>query len=243
MSDKTEYTPWKKGTDSLKESLPKHKTLEVDEGMSAIRGVREKMGEVLKKDQALKISMYNPPRIQRKEGETWTDANGKKWIRKGNINQSISKLQNAKTPWWCPKCKKIMNTRLDSKFWYKKGTCFDCVITEENEMRLNGTFEEYERKALYSNVIAKVVDQINEFKDLQQTVSNPQMHFQDGRFEEWDTDIEQVKKDLQVEIEKLEGRLEELQYEVKTGKVAPKAKIGKTPRKAKTGKVAPKAKK
>lgn len=205
-----EFKPWEKPDQKIEDALPKRKTLEVEEGMNAIRGVRERMGGVLKKDQALKVSMYVPEKVERKEGDTWTDANGKLWERKNGINQSISKLQDAKTPWWCPKCKKIMNTRLDTKFYNKKGKCYDCVIVEETEMRANGTWQTYQRKLLYANVIAKVKDTIVELKDVQRTVSKPQIHFQDGRFEEWNVDIDQVKKDLQEEIDSLEDRLQEL---------------------------------
>jgi len=152
-----EFKPWEKPDQKIEEALPKHKTLDVTEGMKALRGVREGMGRVLKKDQALKISMYVSEKIERKEGDTW-EVDGKLWERKNGVNQSISKLQDAKTPWWCPKCKKVMNTKLDTKFYNKRGTCYNCVITEENEMRLNGTWEEYQRKVLYANVIATVKD-------------------------------------------------------------------------------------
>lgn len=204
-----EFKPWETSDQKIEDALPKHKTIDLDEGMKAIRGVRERMGKVLKKDQALKVSMYVAERIERKEGDTW-EVDGKLWERKNGVNQSISKLQDAKTPWWCPQCKKSMNTRLDTKFYNKRGKCYDCIVKEETVMRTNGTWQEYQRKVLYANVIAKVKDTIAEFKDVQRTVSNPQIHFQDGRFEEWDVNIDQIKVDLQEEIDKLEGRLQEL---------------------------------
>ena len=40
----------------------------------------------------------------RKEGEVWHDNEGKKWTLKKGIKQSISPLQDAKPPWWCPVC-------------------------------------------------------------------------------------------------------------------------------------------
>lgn len=204
-----EFKPWKNPDQKIEDVLPKHKTIDLEEGMKALRGVREGMGRVLKKDQALKVSMYVSEMIERKEGDTW-EVDGKLWERKNGVNQSISKLQDAKTPWWCPQCKKSMNTRLDTKFYNKRGKCYYCIVKEETEMRTNGTWQEYQHKVLYANVIAKVKDTIAEFKDVQRTVSNPQIHFQDGRFEEWDVNIDQIKVDLQEEIDKLEGRLQEL---------------------------------
>lgn len=205
----SEFQPWKNPNQKIEDALPEHKTLDIDEGMNAIRGVRERMGEVLKKDQALKISMYVSEKVERKEGDKWEE-DGKMWEIKNGIKQSISKVQDAKTPWWCPKCEKIMNTKLDTKFYNKRGTCYNCVITEETELRTNGTWQAYQRKVLYANVIAKVKDTISELKDVQKTISKPQIHFQDGRFEEWNVDLDQVKMDIQKEIDKLECRLEEL---------------------------------
>ena len=209
-----EYKPWAGGDSDIKKALPTRKTFDTSEGMAAIRGVREKMGEVLKKDNALKVSMYIPEKIKRKEGDTWTDHDGKEWEMKGNIARSIPKLQGAKMPWWCPKCSKTMKGRLDTKMWYMRGTCHGCVIVEESEMRANGTFDAYERRIMYANAISKVKESINELKSFQSTLSNPQIHFQDGRFEEWSVGTKQVEEDLQKEIDKLDAWLVELHKEV-----------------------------
>ena len=210
-----EYTPWAGGDSDIKKALPHRKTFDTSEGMAAIRGVREKMGEVLKKDNALKVSMHIPEKIKRKEGDTWTDHDGKEWEMKGNIARSIPKLQGAKMPWWCPECERPLKTRLDTKMWYKRSMCFNCVVAEENEMRTNGTWQNHERQVLYANTIDKIKDTIDEFKSWKKEVSNPQIHFQDGRFEEWKVGTKKIKEDLQIEIDNLEGRLVELQQEVK----------------------------
>lgn len=209
-----EYTPWEGGEKDIKKVLPTRKTFDTSEGMSAIRGVRERMGEVLKKDQALKVSMYTPGKIKRKEGETWTDHDGKEWEMRGGIVRSISKLQGAKMPWWCPKCQKTMKGRLDRTMWYRRGTCHGCVLVEESEMRANGTWEIYQSRIMYANAISRVKESINELQGFHDTVSNPQIHFSDGRFEEWKVGTKQIKEDLQEEIDKLKMWLLELQKEV-----------------------------
>ncbi len=209
-----EYQPWEGGEKDIKKVLPERKTFDTSEGMQAIRGVRERMGEVLKKDQALKVSMHIPEKIKRKEGETWTDHDGKEWEMKAGIARSIPKLQGAKMPWWCPKCERPMKTRLDTKMWYKRSMCFNCVVEEETEMRANGTWETHQQRLMYENSISKVKDAINELQSFHDTVSNPQIHFQDGRFEEWKVGTTQVKEDLQEEIGKLEAWLIQLHKEV-----------------------------
>ena len=82
-------------------------------------------------------------------------------------------------------------------------------------MRANGTFEAYESRIMYANAISRVKESINELESFQSTLSNPQIHFSDGRFEEWKVGTKKIKEDLQIEIDKLEGRLVELQQEVK----------------------------
>jgi len=204
-----DYKPWEgdKLEDSIKDT---RQTEEVSEGMGALRGIREKMGKVLKKDQSLKISMHTPEKVQRKEGEKWEE-DGKLWEMKDGIKRSISKLQSAKRPWFCPKCGKSMNTRLDDKMWYKKGTCYDCVVKEETQMRLDGTWHDHQAKRMRANAISWAKEKITELEDYKEMVANPQIHFADGRWEEWDIDDEKVKADLQEEIDNLQKHLDELE--------------------------------
>ena len=93
-----EFAPWEKPDQKIEDAIPKRKTVDAGEGLNALKGIRERMGGVLKKDQALKISMYVPETVERKNGDTWTDVDGKKWEIKEGINRSISKLQDAKQP-------------------------------------------------------------------------------------------------------------------------------------------------
>ena len=127
-----EYQPWEGGEKDIKKVLPKIKTFDTSEGMAAIRGVREKMGEVLKKDNALKVSMHIPEKIKRKEGDTWTDHDGKEWEMKGNIARSITKLGGAKMPWWGPKCSKTRKGRLATRRGSSRGTGHGRVIAGES---------------------------------------------------------------------------------------------------------------
>jgi len=87
-------------------------------------------------------------------------------------------------------------------------------VEEETEMRSNGTWETHQQRLMYENSISKVKDAINELQSFHDTVSNPQIHFQDGRFEEWKVGQEQVKEDLREEIGKLEAWLIELHKEL-----------------------------
>ena len=86
------------------------------QGEAALDGIRQQIKNRLKKDDSLKVSMYVADKVKRKEGEKWEE-DGKLYEWKNGIKQSISKLQDAKTPYWCPQCKQSMNGRLDYKMY------------------------------------------------------------------------------------------------------------------------------
>ena len=156
----------------------------------------------------------------RKEGEVWTDGGGKQWTIKNGIRQSISKLQSVRMPWWCPKCTKTMNHRLDRKFWNLYQMCMDCTIAWHTRMKIDGTYDAWEQKIMRENEKSFLIDKIQEREDYIRTFRTPQAHYGDGRwdelagksmfegmFEEVRQDIEACKKRLQeiLDIESTEA--------------------------------------
>ena len=208
----TEFRPWK--GDSIEEAVKNTRTTkEVDEGVEALQRVRAKMGVVLKKDQSLKVGMYTPKAVVRKEGEKWEE-DGKMWEMKHGFKQSISKLQGAKRPWFCPKCGNIMNTRLDDKMWFKKGTCFGCVLSAETKLRVTGKWHEHQRRVMRANAISHLKNMIEELEGYKSTTTGKvQIHFADGRYEDWgpDMDVDKLKEEFQEAIDKLQVDLNELE--------------------------------
>ena len=59
---------------------------------------------------------------------------------------------------FCPKCKQIMNKRLDKKMWPIHNMCFDCVIKMESELRREGKYKVYEQKKIEENMKAYLKD-------------------------------------------------------------------------------------
>ena len=83
------------------------------------------------------------------------DKNGK------TIESHLTKImQEARMPWFCPECDKVMKHRLDDKMWRLFGQCFDCQIKEENKMRIEGTYDEWARKKVLQNQISFLSDQL-----------------------------------------------------------------------------------
>ena len=79
------------------------------EGMEGVRAVREKIKKKYFNDN-ISVSMHTETNIHanRKEGETYFDADGKEWQIKNGIRSNITMLDAAKIPLFCPKCSKVM---------------------------------------------------------------------------------------------------------------------------------------
>ena len=188
----------------------------------ALNDVRRKVAEKLNKEgDKLIFGWRGEPEPTRKEGDVWEDAAGKKWTIKNGIRQSVTKLDDAKTPWWCPRCSKPLNHRFDIKFWRIRGHCMDCVVKDETEIRKQGKWEEYERKVMLRNYIAEVEDKISQLQEYHDTFSKPEFIDADDTkilmVERWDVDVEKVKGDIRADIEQLQKYLDETIAKYGTG--------------------------
>lgn len=179
----------------------------------AINNVRRKINEVMKKTDERIVVGWRPSMQDRKEGDVWEGPDGRMWTVKNGITQNITKLDSAKTPYWCPACSKPLNHRLDVKFWNKKGKCMDCVVKEETEIRRQGKWREYEQSIMKANYIAELKDTIKELEHLQETITAPEIvHADDTRIlmiEKWHVDIDKVKEDIKHDLEQLRNKLTE----------------------------------
>jgi len=95
---------------------------------------------------------------------------GKKDDRGGETRESeLSKaLQSVRMPLFCKKCSKAMKKKLDNKFWYRYGHCFDCQIELEHKLRVSGEFDNWARKKMLDNKESYIKDlkaSINEFEE------------------------------------------------------------------------------
>ena len=69
-------------------------------------------------------------------------------------------LKEARMPWFCPKCKGVMKHRNDDKMYRVNGQCFDCQIQFEHKLRLEGKYEAYENKRIWTNALSYYNNQI-----------------------------------------------------------------------------------
>lgn len=147
----------------------------------------------------------------RNEGDVWEDTNGKKWTKKDGIIQSISKLDFARTPLFCPVCESAMSHRIDTKFWRLRNKCMGCVVKEETKMRKEGTWEAYEKENIRLNHIAILTDKIIELREAHDSFTPPEYILADEAnimmIEKWEVDIEQAKSIMMKDILLLEDTL------------------------------------
>ena len=118
-------------------------------------------------------------------------------------------LKAARTPWFCPKCDKVMKKSLDDKMYLIYNHCFDCQVKIENKMRIDGTYEDWEKEKVKANTMSWIKEQkisIEEFKK-QKTPEyynqiNPDGHSIEK--EKWDMDMSLVMKQADEALEHLQ---------------------------------------
>jgi hypothetical protein len=185
---------------------------EMEKKLAEIRGnVSEKLNKWADK---IIVSMAYTPKIERREGERFTE-NGKTFVMKNGVKQSVSLMEEARMPHWCPRCSKAMNHRFDRKFYYLRGWCFNCNVDIEGEMRVNGTFEAYERKLCRANEVSWIKDKIEQHLTYIKEFKEPTVYFENGGYEviakkeEFQATFDVLLKD----VEFLTKRLEVIQAE------------------------------
>ena len=155
-------------------------------------------------------------------GETWTDVNGKEWIQKDgfkiSVNKFLDQMASTRMPSMCPKCNKEMTHRLDKKFWGIEGHCFDCQVTFEHNLRIDGKYEEYEKRKILNNALAWLKDAEQEAHEIIDSFRNPATYANsDGTYEKWHHNVtpEEIANKIEKEfaefkvnfIQKLENDL------------------------------------
>ena len=124
-------------------------------------------------------------------------------------SEKLEITKEARVPWFCPKCDKVMKKRLDDRMWYLYNHCFECQIKIENKMRIDGTYDEWAEKKVIANKLAWIKEQkqsIEEFKK-QDTGEFCQQFRPDGYSvdkEKWQIDVKEIKKQADEALEYLQ---------------------------------------
>ena len=143
---------------------------------------------------------------------------GKKQKSGDQISRMTNLMKEARMPMFCPECDKIMKKKLDDKMWRMFGHCFDCQVTIENKLRIEGKYEEWAENKIRKNKIAFIKDQIqaiSEWKDMKapEFYNNVGVNYPMLEKEKWDVDMDKVQREADEAIQKYTEVLEELDNE------------------------------
>jgi len=119
-------------------------------------------------------------------------------------------LKEARMPWFCPKCKGVMKHRNDDKMYRINGNCFNCQLEFEHNLRLEGKYEEYENRRVWTNELAYLKDQIISIEEWKKQSSKPVVAYDsvgvndvELQKETWSQNVEQVEKMAKESLEEL----------------------------------------
>ena len=133
-------------------------------------------------------------------------------------NERVEALKEAKMPWFCPECNKVMKLRLDDKMYRLFNHCFDCQVKFENKLRIEGKYDEWEEKKVLNNQLSYIKDQIQSVEDwVGETESSPTIFNQVGledvelEQEKWSNNREAIDKMSEEALEGLNKIKEEVE--------------------------------
>ena len=144
---------------------------------------------------------------------------GKKDKGGDKISRLSDIMKDARMPMFCPECDLLMKKKLDDKMWRLFGHCFDCQITIENKLRIEGKYEEWAENKIRKNKIAFIKDsiqKIEEWKDMKapEWYNNVGVDYPELEKEKWDVDMDKVRKEADNALKKYTEVLEQLESEV-----------------------------
>jgi len=143
------------------------------------------------KTQTKKVIAFDEKKvIKRDVGATWSDDKGQTWEQKNGYKVKVGKFAKLREELKSfPNCNKetcvcVEPTQVDLKMKAYHGMCLDCVVDMEHKMKLEGTYDEYERKKLLSNGEAWLKSAEIE-KDILKAGMKAKFINEDGSIEDW----------------------------------------------------------
>lgn len=183
-----------------------------------IKAVKE-MLEGKHKTQTKKTVSFDKTKevVKRNVGDVWTDEDGQQWEQKRGYKVKLGKLHKLREDLKkFPNCRKDECSCLDPgqadlKMKAYHGMCLDCVVDMEHQMKLDGTYDEYEKKKLLANAEAWL-KQAEIEKDILKYSIEANFINEDGSIEKWgglnkDEVIERIENGFQKFKEEYIGKL------------------------------------
>jgi hypothetical protein len=155
------------------------------------------------------------------EGDKWYGADGETiWEMGSGGPMKVSQFQDIRMPMFCPECEGIMNGKFDRKFWRLRAMCMDCWQDKETQMRVEGTYELYEKRTILENKkswLRDIKDGIEDFEEkmrgsFEQVINSSGDTVEFNALE--DTEVDDMISNANEFIENFEKHIEELEEEV-----------------------------
>ena len=125
--------------------------------------------------------------------------------------ERLKALKDARSPWNCPACEKMMRKKLDQKYYNRRGMCMECTVKGETYLRTHGLYEKYEEAITLRNYKAYMIDvkeQAEEFVSNLKSETKVVNH--DGSFDTLRGDISEVKDFMVNEMKDMDEKLEKV---------------------------------
>lgn len=130
---------------------------------------------------------YEKAHVMRNEGDVWEE-DGRSWTITNGVKTNITKLDGARKkatlPLFCPSCTKLMKHKFDKGFYHAHGKCYSCVVEFETKLRLEGKWDDYERKNKLLD-IANLEEEFTAFMEAQLTALDDTYVSEQGDVEQW----------------------------------------------------------
>lgn len=130
-------------------------------------------------------------KLQKDIDEQWIDDNGVQYIQKDGYVLKEGKLKflrdSISRPKNCPKETCVCTTpgQADKKMLAIHGMCLQCVSESETQMRIDGTYANYEKQMILQNVQRWLQDARKDASIIAEYMSSANVVLQDGSVEEW----------------------------------------------------------
>ena len=121
-----------------------------------------------------------------------------------------TRFDDIRVPMFCPKCERVMKGSRDTDAYYSHNTCLNCMVDYHEELRKQGTLEEYMFRKRLLNAQSWLNDQRQQLEDFTHSKNfNPEFVLSDGTIERWDFDgnISEILNGYREELDKFEKNL------------------------------------
>jgi len=155
---------------------------------------------------------YTKEFVEHVEGDEWIE-DDKTWTIKNGIKQSVTKMDEVRAltrkPLCCPECGHLMKGTHDKKFYAIKKKCFNCVIIEDTNKKIAGTFEQEEKEFTTKNAIGWLGDVETQIDEYIESQANATIVTENGQIEDWSkgTSKEKLKEIFSTQINEFRTKL------------------------------------